>query len=158
MARSSQCLTMALALLSAWFAVCANAGPEDPAATARTVEARSRSWASAAVAGDVDAFRAFATDDYVLLYVEPKSAEHPAHWVTRTRDQWVEELRTGRLKYRSVELMHTKVRLNGDIAVLTGEYTESGVRDGAEFTDGGFFVETWTRRNRQWLAVSSVFP
>ena len=149
---------MALPCLSPWFAGAAAAGSEGLSETERAVEARSRAWIKAEVDGDADAFRTFATDGYRLLYVEPKTAERPAHWVTKTRDQWEEDIRKGRARYHSVTLRNTKVHLNGDIALFTGEYTEKGIRDGAEYTESGFFVETWARRNGQWFAVSSVFP
>lgn len=148
----------ALLCFSPWFVRAAEVGSEAASATERAVEARSRAWIKAEVSGDADAFRTFATDGYLLLYVEPKSAERPAHWVTKTRDQWEEDIRTGRSKYHSVTLRNTKVHLNGDIALFTGEYTEKGIRDGAEYTESGFFVETWARRDGQWFAVSSVFP
>ena len=128
------------------------------AATEQAVDARSHAWAKAALEGDVNTFRTFASDDYVLLEVEPKTAEHAARWTTTTRDEWAESLRSGHLKYRSVTLRNTKVHVNGDIALVTGEYTEQGVRDGKDYTDSGLFVETWANREGKWIAVSSVFP
>ena len=148
----------ALLCLSPLFVRAADAGSQAANATERAVEARSRAWIKSEVDGDADAFRTFATDGYRLLYVEPKTAERPAHWVTKTRDQWEEDIRKGRSKYRSVTLRNTEVHLNGDIALFTGEYTEKGIRNGAEYTESGFFVETWARREGQWFAVSSVFP
>jgi len=131
---------------------------QDLAADARAVDARSHAWVKAALAGDANAFRTFATDGYLLLYVEPKTAASPAHWVSRTRDQWVEEIRTGQVRYLAVELRNTTVHINGDLALFKGEYTEKGLRRGAAYTETGFFVETWVKREGQWFAVSSVFP
>jgi ketosteroid isomerase-like protein len=150
----------ALALISAVTLSAGEPTSTDPAHSAieRTVEARSRAWAKAAVDGDVDAFRAFASKDYLLLEIEPKTAEHAARWTTTTREQWADSLRSGQLKYHSVELRNTKVHVNGDVALFTGEYTESGVRNGTEYTDSGLFVETWAKRQGQWIVVSSVFP
>jgi ketosteroid isomerase-like protein len=131
---------------------------ESPAAQERAVDARSHAWIKAALDADADTFRTFATDDYIMLYVEPKTAQSPAHWVTKTRDQWVEEVRSGKVKYHSVVLERTQVHLDGDVAVFRGEYTEKGVRNGKEYSESGFFVETWVRRKGQWFALSSVFP
>jgi len=159
MARSIAAATVALLLLSPCCILSADTGPQDTAATQTAVEARSRAWIKAEVDGDADAFRTFATEGYLLMYVEPKSSQHPAHWVQETRDQWEQDIRTKVVKYHSVTLRNTKVRLNGeDLAFFTGEYTEKGIRSGAEYTESGFFVETWAKRSGQWLAVSSVFP
>lgn len=158
MTRSLASLTMSLLVLSTFCVIPSEVEAQDSGATGKAVEARSRAWIKAELDGDANAFRTFATDGYLLLYVEPKTTERPAHWVTRTRDQWETEIRTGQVKYKSVELRNTKVHVNGDIALFKGEYTEKGVRDGAEYTESGFFVETWAKRDGQWVVVSSVFP
>jgi hypothetical protein len=93
-----------------------------------------------------------------MLYVEPATAEHSARWATMSRDEWVASIRTGKVKYRSVELRTTTVHVNGNIATLSGEYTQVAVREGVESTESGLFVETWVRRGGQWFAVSDVFP
>jgi ketosteroid isomerase-like protein len=129
----------------------------DPSSAERTVEARSRAWVKAAIDGDANAFRSFATDDYVMLWVDPASNQQPARWHTRSRDEWVDMLRTGKVKYSSVLFRNTKVRINGDIAIFTGEYTQKAGGDGTESDESGFFVETWVKRHGVWLAVSSVF-
>lgn len=156
MARSLTLL--ALLCILPWANVPADTGAQVSGASEKAVEARSRAWIKAELDGDADAFRTFATEGYLLLSVEPKTTEHPARWVTETRDQWEQEIRTRQVKYRSVALRNTKVRLNGDIAFFTGEYTERGIRAGSEYTESGLFVETWAKRNGQWFAVSSVFP
>lgn len=158
MARSLTFITLAILCLLPWGNVPAAAGAEISGATERAVEARSRAWIKVELDGDADAFRTFATDGYLLLSAEPKTTEHPARWVTETRDQWEQEIRTRQVRYRSVELRNTKVRLDGDIAFFTGEYTEKGIRAGTEYTESGLFVETWTKRSGLWLAMSSVFP
>ncbi|HUO94686.1 MAG TPA: nuclear transport factor 2 family protein [Steroidobacteraceae bacterium] len=147
-----------LAPIVAWAAPPAAAPADASASAERVVEARSRAWVKAALDGDADAFRTFATDDYVMLWVDPATEEHAARWATRTRDQWVDSIRSGKTKYQSVVLRNTKVHINGDVATFTGEYTQTGLEDGNESTESGFFVETWVRRRGQWLAVSSVFP
>jgi ketosteroid isomerase-like protein len=150
--------TVTLLFLSPGYARCDESASLDSATAESAVEARSRAWIKTELDGDADAFRAFATDGYIQLYVEPKTPPHPARWVSKTREQWAEEIRTKQVKYHSVVLRNTKVRLNGDIAFFTGEYTEKVLRDGAEYTESGFFAETWVKRNGQWFAVSSFFP
>lgn len=50
------------------------------------------------------------------------------------------EIRTKQVKYHSVVLRNTKVRLNGDIAFFTGEYTEVKMARGLGLIH-------WTRRS-----------
>jgi len=155
---------LAVLLLTALSPVAASAA--DPIATSSTgslsseqvVEARSRAWAKAAVDGDVDAFRSFATADYVMLWVDPPSKGEPARWHMRSRDEWIAMLRAGKLKYSSVVLRNTRAHVNGDIATFTGEYSQKTAGRGSGTEESGFFVETWVKRRGAWLAVSTVFP
>jgi ketosteroid isomerase-like protein len=159
MARSIATLVLAALLpIAAWSAPPSVGTSKDSNSNERTVEARSRAWAKAAVDGDVDAFRSFATDDYVMLWVDPASNGQPARWHARSRDEWVDMLRTGKVKYSSVVFRNTKARVNGDIAIFTGEYSQKAVGDGTESDESGFFAETWVKRHGLWLAVSTVFP
>ena len=158
MARSLAAAGVALLFLSPCCVQCDESASLDSAAIEKAVEARSRAWIKTEVDGDADAFRTFATEGYIQLYVEPKTPLHPARWVSKTLEQWADEIRTKQVKYHSVVLRDTKVRLNGDIAFFTGEYTEKGLRAGAAYTESGFFAETWVNRNGQWFAVSSFFP
>jgi ketosteroid isomerase-like protein len=159
MARLIVCLFLVLPVsFGAWRAPPAVAATANTGTTEQIVEARSRAWAKAAVDGNAAYFRTFATDDYVELWVDPATKTQPAHWHVRSRDEWADTLRTGKVKYQSVELKNTRVHVNGDIATFTGEFTQKAVRNGTETDQSGFFVETWAKRGGEWLAVSSVFP
>jgi ketosteroid isomerase-like protein len=149
-----------LAILFAISGKTAEPNPPAPSATPieKAVEARSRAWVKTAVDRDIPAFRSFASDDYVLMWVEPAANGQKAKWATRTRDEWAEQLKSGHLKYLSVDLRNTKVYVHGDVAIFSGEYTEKGTRDGNEYTDEGLFTETWVKRHGQWIIVGSVFP
>jgi ketosteroid isomerase-like protein len=159
MTRWIVCLILVMPVsFGAWRAPPAIAATANAGTTEQIVEARSRAWVKASLDGDADVFRSFATDDYVMLWVAPATKTQPAHWHVRSRDEWVAMLRTGKVKYKSVELRNTRVRVNGDIAIFTGEYTQKALGDGTEADESGFFVETWAKRGGEWLAVSSVFP
>jgi ketosteroid isomerase-like protein len=132
--------------------------PQGSASSERAVESRSRALVKAELDADVAAFRSFLSDDYVLLYVEPAVSGRKARWATRTKEEWATLLSSGREKYHSVDLRHTKVYLHGDVAIFTGEYAEKGTRDGEEYTEEGLFTETWVRRQGQWIMVGGVFP
>ena len=128
-----------LAMLLSITGATADSNPPVPSATPieKVVEARSRAWAKTALDRDIPAFRSFASDDYVLMWVEPATNGQKAKWATMTRNEWAEQLQSGRLKYHSVDLRNTKVYVHGDVAIFSGEYTEKGTRDGSEYTDEG---------------------
>ncbi len=149
-------LTSALAIGSAFAAP--DSVPTSRPDVEKAVAARSLAFVKAALNGDVAAFRTFMSDDYVMLLAEPATDGKTPHWATMTKQEWVEGLRSGKHKYRSVELLNTKVYLHGDVATFTGDFTETGTREGVEYSDAGLFTETWVKRNGQWVIVGSVFP
>jgi len=139
-------------------AFAADSAPSSAAAIEKAVAARSLAFAKAAQQGDLASFPTFMSDDYVMLWPEPATDGKKPHWATKTKEAWVEELRSRKNKYRSVELQNIKVYLHGNVAILTGDYTQTGTRAGAEYSEAGLFTETWVKRNGQWLIVGGVFP
>jgi ketosteroid isomerase-like protein len=124
----------------------------------KAVAARSVAFAKAAQQGDLATFPTFMSDDYVMTWAEPAADGKKPHWATKTKEEWVEELRSSKNKYRSVELQNTKVYLHGNVAIFTGDYTQTGTREGKEYSEAGLFAKTWVKRNGQWIIVGSVFP
>jgi len=139
-------------------ATAADSAPSSTPTIEKAVAARSLAFAKAALQGDLATFPTFMSDDYVMLWAEPAADGKKAHWATKTKEEWVEELRSRKNKYRSVELQNTKVYLHGNVAVFTGDYTQTGTREGAEYSEAGLFAETWVKRDGQWIIVGSVFP
>ena len=117
-----------------------------------------RAWAQTAVDGDASKMASFMSGDYVEIILNPATAGKEAEWTTRNKSEWVEALRSGRDKYESVELHNLRVYLHGEIASVTGHYSQKGTSDGKDNSSAGTYVNTWVRRNGHWEIVSSVFP
>jgi ketosteroid isomerase-like protein len=125
--------------------------------TADVIIAAEHAWAHAAVVRDIDTFSKYMSDDYVLIVVNTKPNKASEFELT-TKPQWVETIRTGREKYDSVDVHDFKVLVNGDIATVTGQYSQKGTKDGKDNSSSGLYVDTWILRKGQWRLVSSVFP
>lgn len=117
-----------------------------------------QAWAKAALDGDADRMASYMTDDYVELGWEPASQGVPAHWAVTRKMEWVESVRTRKEIYTSVELHNLTVHLQGTLAVVTGEYSQTGTSNGKDISATGIYANTWTKRNGRWLVVHSVFP
>jgi ketosteroid isomerase-like protein len=117
-----------------------------------------RAWAQAAVDGDTNKMASFMSDDYVEIVLIPATAAEEAKWTMRGKAEWVEAVRSGRDKYESVHLHNLKVYLHGDVATVTGNYSQKGTSDGKDNSAVGPYVNTWARRSGRWQVVSSVFP
>jgi ketosteroid isomerase-like protein len=117
-----------------------------------------RAWAQAAVKADAAGMARLMSDDYVEIAMETAPGTTKSGWVTTSKAQWVELVRSGREKYTSVDLRNLKVYLHGDVATVTGEYSQTGTNEGKDISATGLYVNTWVKKNGSWQVVSSVFP
>jgi uncharacterized protein (TIGR02246 family) len=120
------------------------------------VAAATQAWADAMTSHDVDRVLALYDSEAVL-------------WGTRSptlRDsppalrEYFNTLRTVPPSYKAV-LGEQRVRIYGDMAINSGTYTFSEVRDGKEITRPARFSFVYRNRNGRWLIVdhhSSAVP
>lgn len=119
--------------------------------------AAEREWAKAAVDRDIATFAKYMSDDYVLIEVTVSPGRQPQFDIT-SKSSWVEKVRSGREKYDSVEIHDLKVLFNGDLATVTGAYSQRGTSDGKDISASGLYVNTWAKRDGQWQLINSTFP
>jgi ketosteroid isomerase-like protein len=115
-------------------------------------------WARAAVKGDASLMASFMSDDYVEIFAETVPGATQGRWATTSKAEWTDSVRSGREKYKSVDLRNLKVHLHGDIATVTGEYSQVGTKEGKDISAAGLYVNTWVKKNGSWQVVASVFP
>lgn len=117
-----------------------------------------KAWAQAAIGENADLFAGYMVEDYVLLELKSATAKTPSHWVSTNKKDWVADVRRGTLRYLAVELHNQTVHLQGAIATVSGEYSQTARKDGKDETESGSYVETWVKRNGRWLVLNSIFP
>ena len=132
--------------------------PSEKQATEQWLIKNERAWAQSAVTKDIATFRRLMADDYVELILEPATSSRKALWVATTKDEWTKLLTLGTEVYQSVEIRNLHVYLQGDIATVSGEYSQKGTKNGADNSFDGYQVNTWARRRGVWLLVNSTFP
>ncbi len=155
--RAVHVLTMGIAMVGATISLTArpsSSAPEDE----EIILASERAWANAPVKNDADGMAHLMSDDYVEIVSETAPSSGKTRWTTKHKAEWVDLVRSGRDKYKSVELNNLKVYLHGDVASVTGEYAQTGTEDGQDISATGLYVDTWVKKNGRWLVVSSVFP
>ncbi len=117
--------------------------------------AAEHAWVNAAINGEIAAFAGLMSDDYAQIVFRPATTW--AEWDLTRKGTWVELLRSGREKYESVDLRNLNVHLDGDIATVTGEYSQKATKEGEGHSGAGMYVGIWARRNGRWQVVNSVF-
>ena len=100
---------------------------------------------NAFVAGDVAAIERLLAPEMTYTHTSAR---------TDSRQDMIDSLVSGRLKYVSMERKRANVRFYGDTAVVTGEsfiHVQSG---GAEQRFGLLFLEVWVPRGGAWQSVA----
>jgi len=120
--------------------------------------ANEKAWAKAAQDSDADRMASYMAEEYVAHAWETATALAPAHWSATRKKEWVEAVRRRTEIYSSVEVRNLTVHLQGTLAVVTGEYSQTGTKDGRDITASGIYADTWLKRNGRWLVIDSVFP
>jgi ketosteroid isomerase-like protein len=120
--------------------------------------ANENAWAKAALDGDADRMASFMADEYVELAWESATPTTPAHWTATSKKEWVDAVRRRAEVYKSVDLRNITVHLQGALAAVTGEYSQTGTNAGKDNTATGIYANTWVKRTGRWLVVESVFP
>jgi ketosteroid isomerase-like protein len=59
---------------------------------------------------------------------------------------------------RMASYMAETLHLQGTLAVVTGEYSQTGTRNGKDISATGIYANTWLKRNGRWVVIDSVFP
>lgn len=119
--------------------------------------AAEKAWADAPVRHDYATFAKYMSEDYALIEVNSEPGKK-AEFEFSTKAQWVERVSSGREKYEAVEIRDLKILLNGDVATVTGHYSQKGTQDGKDISAAGLYVDTWVKRQGKWLLINSVFP
>lgn len=103
-------------------------------------------WANGAMKGDTSVIERFEADDIV--------STDPSGKVT-DKQQDVQALKSGELKFESMNLSDMKVHVYGNTAVATGTNTIKGSYKGQDISGAYRFTDTWVKRNGKWQVVAS---
>ena len=117
-----------------------------------------KAWARAALDGNADLMSSYMAAEYLELAWEPAAPGAAAHWSTVTKESGVESVRSRKDVYTSVELRRLTVHVQGNLAVVTGEYSQKGTSNGKDISASGIYANTWAKRDGRWLVVHSIFP
>jgi len=100
------------------------------------------------VTADVNALDALLSRDYIHTNTDGSVIEREA-WLAWVAEQ-KPKLDEGTLSYERYENSELRVRVQGDVAWVTGRHDSSGRRDGAAFTTSLRFTQVWVREDGVW--------
>lgn len=96
-------------------------------------------------AGDLGALAPMLADD--LVYVHSDGA-------LENKEQFLERLRTGGIRYRTIESQETKVRVDGNTAIVTGVASMGVTTNGADRDIRLRYTAVYRRAGGRWLLTT----
>jgi ketosteroid isomerase-like protein len=73
---------------------------------------------------------------------------------TDTKPSWLESMKSGRTKYKTVNCSDLKVRVFGDVALITGRAAIEAEIGGQPRSLKLLFLDAWTRTPQGWKFVA----
>jgi ketosteroid isomerase-like protein len=103
-------------------------------------------WAATSVSRDVNALAALLADDITSGNAEGK-------WYTKA--EILADLKSGEYAATSAASDDMKVRVYGDIAVVTGRTTEKSQLKGVDSSGQYIWTDTWQKRDGAWVCIAT---
>lgn len=137
-------LVAALFFASASFLV-AQKKSDDSSKVIRALESK---WNDAYKRGDIDAMNALLADDFII------TTEDGA---TYSKTGYIAHLRGSPEHVAIAQNADVKVRMHGNVAVVTGAYFEKGTSNGKPYEYRDRFTDVWVNGGREWLIFASHY-
>ena len=103
-------------------------------------------WCDALLKGDVAGFGRCLADEWILTYSDGTLV---------TKPMALNDLKEGALKIESLQFDDLKVRVHGDVAVVTGLITEKSKFKDQDTSGQRRVTDVFERRDGRWQAVAS---
>ena len=103
-------------------------------------------WADALVRRDVAFLDQILADDFMTT---------SSAGIVSTKAQIVASLKSGEYKFLSAVLDEIKVRIYGDVAIVTGRNTVKSMREGKDISGQERWTDTWIKRDGRWKCVAT---
>lgn len=142
--RFRKILTLTLAVL----ACAAYPVPAQDKSDATTIRKLEEKWTESYKNRKIDILSSLLAEDFVIT-VEDGNTYSKAGYITHTADSSV--------KVEVAEIKELKVRLHGNVAVVTGAYHEKGKSNGKPYEYHDRLTDIWMKFGNQWQVIASHY-
>ena len=119
---------------------------KDPATS--KVTALEAQWNDAYKRGDAAGMTALLSDDFIIT-VEDGSTFSKTGYLAHTADS--------ELRVQISDMTDLRVRVHGNIAIVTGAYHEKGTSKGRAYESHDRFTDVWTKTPTGWQVIASHY-
>jgi ketosteroid isomerase-like protein len=140
--------TYASWVLIAYFALLCNSLSAQEKSDAATVRALEVKWAESYRQRNIDILSTLLAEEFVIT-VEDGSVFSKAGYISHTADS--------KTRVQIAEFSDLKVRVVGDVAVVTGSYHEKGESSGKPYDYHDRLTDIWMKTGGRWQVVASHY-
>lgn len=119
---------------------------ESAAAIEGKIVALEKLWNQAYKSGDVKALDSILDDSIVLINDDGSM---------QTKKEFLASVKATNAQEQQVSPEALKVRVHGDVAIATGVMRAQGKERGKDYVRPERFVDTWIRKNGNWVCVAT---
>jgi len=134
-----------ISVLIAASAISAVCQEKSDAATVRSLELK---WTESYKQRNIDILSSLLADDFVIT-VEDGSVYSKAGYISHTADS--------KVRVQVAQLSDLKVRVHGDVAVVTGSYHEKGESDSKPYEYHDRLTDVWVKVAGKWQVIASHY-
>lgn len=138
--------TLSLSLTILLCAACPVAAQEKSDTT--TIRKLEEKWTESYKNRKIDILSSLLAEDFVIT-VEDGAVYSKSGYITHTADSSV--------KVDVAEIKDLKVRLHGNVAVVTGAYHERGKSNGKPYEYNDRLTDVWMKVGSQWQVIASHY-
>ena len=121
---------------------------QEQAGAAAQVRRLEEKWTAAYKERQIDLLASLLAEDFVIT-VEDGSTYSKTGYITHSADQSV--------RVEVAELSDLRVRVHGNIAVVTGAYHEKGTTKGKPYEYRDRFTDVWMNIDGKWQVIASHY-
>lgn len=101
--------------------------------------------AAAVIKGDIDKLDKETADDYTLININGHMSD---------KSQMINGFKSGQNKLSQDDVSDMKVRVYGDVAVVTGRVTVKGTMGGKDASGDAMFTRVYVKKGGKWQSVA----
>lgn len=121
---------------------------EEPSSAAAQVRRLEEKWTAAYKVGQINLLSTLLAEDFVIT-VEDGNTYSKAGYITHSADPSV--------KVGLAELSDLRVRVRGNLAIVTGAYHERGTSNGKPYEYHDRLTDVWVKAGNTWQVIASHY-
>jgi ketosteroid isomerase-like protein len=121
---------------------------EEPSSGAAQVRRLEEKWTAAYKERQINILSTLLAEDFVIT-VEDGNTYSKAGYITHSADQSV--------KVELAELSDLRVRVRGNLAIVTGAYHERGTSNGKPYEYHDRLTDVWVKAGNTWQVIASHY-